>query len=570
MATTKGSSNKALGSGSLVGQESKERKKDKQRKKKDALNLGSSGSADDFVDPQRPAIAGSELPRCFGQKVLSTVPVGPSRLEVPVQFGQSNPFALPKVATKDPGMDVAAVSSPGPGTRQASYIGFGLTSVLPPGTSWGDTPYPGSLAAATMPFNFAPANRSETLDLSAVPSSSAPADLVMIPLAEQLQENNIPLAPRTTLAPDGHNESLVPGTPQKPQEGLFQYGREESPHSYKKAPLPNLTEDRMDEGTYPGVKRKPGSVRNRKSKLSRKKKEGTIDTLIFENSGSESDRTVMVEDSQSEFPVAGDGVVQEVPSTFGASLLTSCGADSIKPGDHFSQPDFSMEQTGICPWITKLTHKFFQVYKQPMERLQHMNEFLQVISAVFVDYTSRLEQFDDIKNRLDKLEAAQKRPSFSEVLGAPKFSVGIAGSSAQPSETLSVRRPPRVRKRRGQSSLTVAPVVAPLGVAAKAPPVFSQHETSVPRQPETSVPKQHIGSVPERPKPTNLLKPRQESPTVLVLPLGDVLNSSQDLKTLLENHISPKNLGLKVMACLPAAESGVMVKVQTAEMAAKL
>ncbi|GBN38111.1 hypothetical protein AVEN_47752-1, partial [Araneus ventricosus] len=128
-----------------------------------------------------------------------------------------------------------------------------------------------------------------------------------------------------------------------------------------------------------------------------------------------------------------------------------------------------------------------------------------------------------------------------------------------PSENLPVRRPPRVRKNRGRSSLNLESEVVPPRVVSKAPPVSDLHRIPVPQQ--------HSELVPERTKSKTLLKPRQESPTVLVSPLGDVLYSSKELKSLLEAHISPRQLGLKVLACLPAAENGVIVKLQTADMA---
>ncbi|GBM16085.1 hypothetical protein AVEN_163124-1 [Araneus ventricosus] len=83
MATTQGKSNKALNSDSLVGQVSKDRKKEKMRKKKeDALCLGSSsGSADDFIAPQKSTAMATAIQKGFGPQVLSKVPVGPGRVE---------------------------------------------------------------------------------------------------------------------------------------------------------------------------------------------------------------------------------------------------------------------------------------------------------------------------------------------------------------------------------------------------------------------------------------------------------------------------------------------------------
>ncbi|GBN60711.1 hypothetical protein AVEN_116753-1 [Araneus ventricosus] len=188
-----------------------------------------------------------------------------------------------------------------------------------------------------------------------------------------------------------------------------------------------------------------------------------------------------------------------------------------------------------------------------------MNEYLRLISEVFVGLTGRLEQFESIKSRLEKLEAAQVKPTYSQVAGAPLFSVGATGSGVSPSETLPVRRPPRVRKNRGRSSKSLEQEVVPPKAVHKATPVSDLQRIQIPQP--------HDEPVPERTRSKTLLKLRPESPTVLVSPLGDTLNSSKELKSLLESHISPRQLGLKVLACLPAAENGVIVKLQTADMA---
>ncbi|GBM15995.1 hypothetical protein AVEN_108592-1 [Araneus ventricosus] len=494
MAAPKGNSNMALTSDSLVG--------------------------------QRSATSDSVTTKGLGSTVLTNVPVGPGRIDVPVKFGQSNPFALPQAVIPASVVDTEGA----PSLRKAGYIGFGLTSVFPPGMSWGDTPYPSSLAAARLPITVEPANTTATQIPSVVTSSSAAqADSVLVTAKDMLLDLTSHPAPETPSMDADTEKSLVLGTPQRLQEGLFQYGREGDLPPSMVDPLTFPNEDRMDDETKPGLKRKPDKVRDRKKKLSRKKKEGAVNTLLFDHSSSGSDRTVIVSDSQIEVTIEEDGDALEVPPTSVLPLSVTCGPDSIVPGDRYSRAEYSLEHTGVCPWIHKLTDEFFKVYRKPLERLEHMDEFLKVISEVFVDITGRLEQFESIKHRLEKLEAAQAKPSYSQVAGAPLFSVGASGSGVTYSETL------------------------------PAPPVSDPHRLQVPQQ--------HIELVPERAKSKPLLKPRQESPTVLVSPLGDALNSSKELKSLLEAHISPRQLGLKVLACLPAADNGVIVKLHTADMA---
>ncbi|GBM74435.1 hypothetical protein AVEN_220670-1, partial [Araneus ventricosus] len=95
------------------------RKKGKNRKK-EVLGSATFGSAEDFVDPKRQVDSASVQAVSSGSTVLANVPfvwrslarngscakkqtnlanvpIGPGRAAVPFKFGQSNPFALPKV-----------------------------------------------------------------------------------------------------------------------------------------------------------------------------------------------------------------------------------------------------------------------------------------------------------------------------------------------------------------------------------------------------------------------------------------------------------------------------------------
>ncbi|GBO23093.1 hypothetical protein AVEN_265530-1 [Araneus ventricosus] len=183
-----------------------------------------------------------------------------------------------------------------------------------------------------------------------------------------------------------------------------------------------------------------------------------------------------------------------------------------------------------------------------------MNEFLRVVSEVFEDFNSRLEQFETIKSRLEKLEAAQVEPSYNQVVGPPLFSVGAQGSSLSTSVALEENRIPRVRTKKGRPPPSLAPAAVPPEATPLAPSVSAPLRVPVPPK--------NGQTAPVRVQSQVQLKPRPESPTVIVKPLGDSLDSSLALKRLLEENISPKQLGLRVLACLPAAENGMLVKLQ--------
>ncbi|GBL89943.1 hypothetical protein AVEN_178362-1 [Araneus ventricosus] len=70
--------------------------------------------------------------------------------------------------------------------------------------------------------------------------------------------------------------------------------------------------------------------------------------------------------------------------------------------------------------------------------------------------------------------------------------------------------------------------------------------------------------------PVPVPPPRPEVPTVIVKPKGDTITASAALKGLLEVKISPQALGVRVLRCQPANGNGVLVRVETTDMADKL
>ncbi|GBM39986.1 hypothetical protein AVEN_142256-1 [Araneus ventricosus] len=70
-----------------------------------------------------------------------------------------------------------------------------------------------------------------------------------------------------------------------------------------------------------------------------------------------------------------------------------------------------------------------------------------------------------------------------------------------------------------------------------------------------------------RPTPVVSLPSRPSFPVVLVHPSGDPPVAAPVLKSMLESSISPHQLGVKVLACQPAAGNGLLIRTETAEMA---
>ncbi|GBN10061.1 hypothetical protein AVEN_47326-1, partial [Araneus ventricosus] len=135
MAATKGNSNMAIGSDSLVARARPEKQK-KNRRTKEVLDSVPMGSADDFVVPKKSVLTeGSVTP---GAVHVPSVPGMAGRTYI---FGQTNPFALPEVGASTPGTGDQGLVTTGTEKQDTGYIGFGLA----PKDSLGRY---GSLAAA--------------------------------------------------------------------------------------------------------------------------------------------------------------------------------------------------------------------------------------------------------------------------------------------------------------------------------------------------------------------------------------------------------------------------------------
>ncbi|GBM12771.1 hypothetical protein AVEN_247558-1 [Araneus ventricosus] len=159
--------------------------------------------------------------------------------------------------------------------------------------------------------------------------------------------------------------------------------------------------------------------------------------------------------------------------------------------------------------------------------------------------------------------ATDKYSYESTVVGPSLFSVGDQGSNLLSTSVVSnANRIPNTRKRKGRLPKSKAPVAVPSVAAPPAPSKTDQSRVPVPPNVGTAATVRMQSRV--------QLKPRLESPTVIVKPVWDSLDSSLALKRLLEEKISPQQLGLRVLACLPAAGNGVLVKIETAAMATLL
>ncbi|GBN96598.1 hypothetical protein AVEN_242581-1 [Araneus ventricosus] len=165
-----------------------------------------------------------------------------------------------------------------------------------------------------------------------------------------------------------------------------------------------------------------------------------------------------------------------------------------------------------------------QFYTDNDVRIRKMAEFIRAISDNFVSHQEDWEQVqaDNVKLMAEKAQLPRKKGPPTSVV--PTAINPVVGSSV-PAQLY-------------------------------APQVFNQ------------LPVQQPPPVPFAARVK--LKPRQGLPTVLVRPLGDTFGSSAELKQLLEVKVSPRELGVQVVACLPAVGNGVIVRTESTAMAQTL
>ncbi|GBM13420.1 hypothetical protein AVEN_190449-1, partial [Araneus ventricosus] len=413
--------------------------------------------------------------------------------------GQSNPFALPKVPSSGLGSKVD--STPGKG-----YIGFGLSSGLPVGTAWGDTPIPGSLAAARL---MGQAGQDSTVG---VPPTEKPSEIQSgMEVAPAVGAQRVSVGdgevPQETVSSGSFTPAPTDiGGKDDPGVAGASFGASgnggvevvpPTPVAFSETP----TEEVMDIGVKSGQKRKPVSVRARTKKVSKHQLEGAVNTLQLDHLSSGSDRTVVVSDTQSEVSVDHKGVDMEVPSTPTSPLSEVWGPAAVTPDDRFSVEDYSYQRTGISPWIHRVQFAFFRKYPQPSDRLNNIGEFLRVISAVYEDLSSRLNEFETIKRRLEALEASQAKPSFSQVVGAPLFSVGAPGPCISTPAIVREKGSSRGKQRTDRPPKSSLPVTGPPLPEPSVPLVSKSGGVSVPQQPVPSAPAKERSKVFLQPRP---------------------------------------------------------------------
>ncbi|GBO33748.1 hypothetical protein AVEN_247211-1 [Araneus ventricosus] len=517
MATSREISDKALKSESLLGL-AKSGAKGKTKKPKALSKKSLAGSDDDFQDA-------TGILKKTGKGKQSTVQN--LVLQGPVighyRFGQTNPFGLPP-KTLEPQVSVPEAST---STLPEGYVGFGLAMGLPPGVCWGDTPFPGEARVdVSSPADTQAAHPTET-NLVAPPTTSD----VLTDAVDKMDNEDFS---------DASDTSMITGTP--PVEAV------KSGHKRRQAKTPKRTKKLITDGP-----------------------EGSIETFSQGHSSSDSDKTIIVPDSM-DFRSGEKGNPSiEIPATPPPAQEQDSSVFHYPKEDHemlnsvaFLRADYSYENTKVYPWIWHLFSILMQtdpaVEHVPTSTASDTYQFLQAISDYFL---IKQNHWTNVQEENTKLLAEKRRLEEDK----EKLEEQLRTGAHLPARPPSLSRPAwnavvQSRSRTKGPPLSAAPtavhsvVTSSVSAQMDAPLVFNQ------------LPIQQPPSVPFAARVK--LKPRQGLPTVIVRPLGEMFGSSAELKTLLEDKVSPKDLGVKIVACLPASGKGVIVRTESPAMAQTL
>ncbi|GBL83843.1 hypothetical protein AVEN_134314-1, partial [Araneus ventricosus] len=341
--------------------------KSKTSKSKSKLDKMRYGSLDYFQEGVK--ISKSGLP---GKQVFKTAPPAPGPVVKSYVFGQRNPFELQPLGVAPTVSEQVHSDMP----TTSHYVGFGLSPGLPPGTKWGDTPYPG---------------------------------------VDGDDEGS------TVALPGEHQPAAVPvaNCPAVPAEG-----------DRVLRPM-----DAMDEDPKAGHKRKKDKGKRRQQKLSRGKKEGSIDTSLLNRSSTDSDKTLL----SSPHKV----LVPDTPAVM-ASETDTCGEEV---------PDTPVRKTGsyfdrLCPEMKAAVNSFIDQYPGDENLVKHIWVLMYATDAQFVGLRQRLE-------KLEGTVAASAVPpsqTFAQAVGQPRLDVREIGTD--PPQLLGVSGPGRVPQRKKRQGPT--------------------------------------------------------------------------------------------------------------------
>ncbi|GBM78126.1 hypothetical protein AVEN_149812-1, partial [Araneus ventricosus] len=412
------------------------------------------GSLDDFQEGAK--ISKSGLPGKQGSKKAVHAP-GP--VVQPYVFGQRNPFELQPLGVAPPVAESAVSSS----STKGAYVGFGLSVGLPPGTKWGDTPYPG-----------------------------VDGDDVGVKVNKPGVHQ--PLAGSSALCPA---VSAVEVSDVRPSE------------------------DAMDEDPKAGHKRKKDKGKRRRPKVSRGTSEGSIDTSLLDRSSTDFDKTV-----RSSPHIV---LVPDTPAEASSETDSSSGVIPDTPLK-VSPPGSSYER--LCPEMKTAIDSFVAKFPGNDNLAENIWILMFAIDAQFVGLRKRLEE-------LEGTVAASAVPadrSFAQAVGQPRPDVRDIGTD--PPQLLGVSSPGRVpqRKKRQGPTLQKEGSGTSKGIADPSPGTLQE-----------GVVAPQLVSRPRAPQ----LPSRQSLNGVVVTPIKEDIESSEQLKVLLESSLHLKTLGVEVLGCSP-------------------
>ncbi|GBM11529.1 Retrovirus-related Pol polyprotein from type-1 retrotransposable element R1 [Araneus ventricosus] len=202
--------------------------------------------------------------------------------------------------------------------------------------------------------------------------------------------------------------------------------------------------------------------------------------------------------------------------------------------------------------VKKELLKIVAEYTVPAELVDRLTDFMSVVEKLL---SGRDKFMHNIDSRLRALESSMTKDGSSPFATALRCSQFVPGTPVQlgvpridgPATSVpdpSVNGPWQTVGKKGKTPVTNLKVIQE---SAPPPPAASRPTKQVPIPP-----------------------PRPDVPAIVVKPVGATITASATLKGLLEAKVSPQALGVRVLRCQPANGHGVLVRVETSDMADKL
>ncbi|GBO43483.1 hypothetical protein AVEN_64712-1 [Araneus ventricosus] len=318
----------------------------------------------------------------------------PGPVVKPLFFGQRNPFELQPLGVSQAVSEPVVSGLP----KQGPSVGFGLSVGLPPGTKWGDTPYPGV-------------------------NGDDEGSHVELPVEHKPVADPAGLCPAVSAVEDQ---------------------------------VTRPSDDTMDEDPKTGLKRKKDKGKRRKPKVSKGKTDGSIDTSLLNRPSTDSDRTVMssphmlVPDTPAVVNSETDTSSEEVPDTPVRARQRGANFERLCPEMKAVVDSFLVKFPGDDNLVKHIWVLMFAIDAQFVGLRKRLEEIEATFAASAVPTDKYFAQ-----------AVGQPRPVVRDISTDPPELLGVSGPSREgvvAPQLVSRPRAPQLPPRQSLNALVVTPI----------------------------------------------------------------------------------------------------------------